>query len=117
MTFAIGKRILPKPTSEPSSQPQPELPPTLTQVRNYVQSLARSAASVMEGHSFYVSEQTATARAEICRSNVCGNYRQSDDKCGQCGCPIQGKTSRFAEFCPDHPRQWGPGEISATQAQ
>jgi hypothetical protein len=111
MTFAIGKRILPKP-GERTPTPEPPLPPMIDQARNYVRSLIRSAEGIIAGHSFFVSDATANIRAQKCRSNVCGRYRSSDDACSKCGCPIGGKTKRFAEFCPDHPRQWGPGEMT-----
>lgn len=114
ISFKPGPRFLIVAQFEKEKQ----LPSLPRMAANLVRSQLRSVASQARGNARLVTDETRDARRAICRSNVCGFYRESDGRCGHrlCGCPTQGrgiiesKTELFSEFCPE--RKWLPGEMA-----
>ena len=114
LTFAKRGKFVFAPTM-PAIEPQ--LPPLMQQARNFGDAFVRSVKSVAKGNPLKVSDATKAKRQEICRSNACGKYRASDDRCSMCGCPlskrgfITAKTELFAEFCKLN--FWRAGEMAS----
>lgn len=78
---------------------------------------AASFAGAVVGHvaagAPTVSAEVKEARLAICRSNVCGQYRDEEGvpACLACGCGRRGlavKASWADQSCPLEPPLWGP---------
>lgn len=116
ISFKPGARFLAVPRQGDTEH---QLPSRVRQALNFGRSIVRSAVSQSQGNPRHVTNETRDTRRAICKSNDCGFFRATDGRCAnpRCGCPTQGrgiiesKTELFSEFCPAHPRLWGPGEI------
>lgn len=112
LTFTKGRKFL-----VPGIREEVSLPPMYQQAQNFCGAVVRSTKSVVAGNPLKVTDATKEARQAICRSNKCGKYRGSDDRCGMCGCPISArgaitsKTELFAESCVFN--FWRAGEMAS----
>lgn len=79
---------------------EPDLPPLTQQAKNLAGSIGRNAKHVLTGGKLHVEKEEASLRESICQSNVCGNYRSSDNRCAECGCFLVEKIPLTAEYCP-----------------
>jgi len=123
LVFPKGRRILPLPgeSQRVPVTPPPQMPPLFTQAQNFAGAVVRNVESLTAGNPLKVTDATRDARqakCTPCKWNV-------QDRCAhpKCGCPttvrrlLLLKTELFAEFCPDDPQQWGPGEIEHLAAK
>jgi hypothetical protein len=76
------------------------LPGIGAQAANFGKALVRSAVHVAKGGDLRLEEEEQEDRRSICESNICGNYRASDDRCADCGCFLADKIPLAAEYCP-----------------
>jgi hypothetical protein len=84
--------------AEVSNAPKDALPPLTTQARNFSRALAEEAKAIMTGQA--AAEKAA--RLEICRNceRVDEGKTRSKDRCLECGCFIEKKTSWRSQSCP-----------------
>jgi hypothetical protein len=98
MRLAIGKPKLRGPI--PGQRVEPQKPTLITQARNLGRAVIRGAYAGFPRRS---SEQVADI-LRICRGDgatpPCDAYRQSDDTCSKCGCPMRRKAWWMMERCP-----------------
>lgn len=87
--------------AESRKAPKDELPPLTTQARNLGRALAEEAAAIMLGHAAVTDDEKA-ARLEICRNceRVDEGKTRAKDRCLECGCFIEKKTSWRSQSCP-----------------
>ena len=86
-------RAIYRPKEEP---PLPSLP---TRIANLTGQALQEALNVAQGVD-PVTPEEAAKRIEICRSNVCGKWRASDETCSMCGCPMLKKAPWRSAVCP-----------------
>ena len=86
-------RAIYRPKEEP---PLPSLP---TRIANLTGQVLQEALDVAQGVD-PVTPEEAEKRIEICRSNVCGKWRASDETCSACGCYMKSKTPWRSAVCP-----------------
>lgn len=72
------------------------LPPLGTQAKNFAKAVFRNIGTGFQ----HAEQEEQDDRRSICESNVCGNYRPSDDRCADCGCFLAEKIPLIAETCP-----------------
>jgi hypothetical protein len=78
---------------------EPALPSLPVRARNLAVQSAKEAAAIASGVPA-VTEEEAGRRLAICKSNVCGFWRASDETCSQCGCPMVKKSPWRSARCP-----------------
>jgi hypothetical protein len=75
-------------------------PGFLQMMRSFFRGSARETAAVLRGDPEMPGEEIVRRRA-ICRSNACGNYDPSADRCFACGCNVEKKIAWRTASCPD----------------
>lgn len=78
---------------------EPPLPALPERAKNLAVQSAQEVAAIAKGVPA-VTEGEAARRLSICKSNVCGFWRESDETCSQCGCPMAKKTPWRSARCP-----------------
>jgi len=78
---------------------EPPLPSLPTRIANLAGQVIQEALDVAQGVD-PVTPEEAEKRIEICRSNVCGKWRASDETCSACGCYMKSKTPWRSAVCP-----------------
>ena len=99
--------VYPRRNGKPGELP---LPPLTTMARNAVGSGVQIGAGALRGEAVVAPNEVLAQREAICRSNVCGKFRESDSRCSLCGCGLRGlimnKLRYAAMRCPDNPPHW-----------
>lgn len=100
----IASRTFAKPTSVvnvPSGtiRAEAKLPPAWKMARNLAGSVARSVASALAGQKVVATDEEQERRHDICRTNACGRYAATSDRCLDCGCFMRAKVWLHAERC------------------
>lgn len=78
---------------------EPALPPLPVRARNLAIQSAKEAVAIATGVPA-IADKEASRRLTICKSNICGFWRASDETCSQCGCPMVKKTPWRSAACP-----------------
>ncbi|ODU25071.1 MAG: hypothetical protein ABS95_01070 [Verrucomicrobia bacterium SCN 57-15] len=94
MKFAVGKAII-----AGNQAPLPSLP---RQAVNASGAILRVAKAVIKRQPIWLTPAKREEHQAICRSNQCGFFRESDQRCGhpRCGCFTRLKTLLTTEECP-----------------
>jgi len=79
-------------------RPEPPLPSLPARARNLAVQSAKEGIAILQGVPA-PTEEEISRRLAICNSNVCGNWRASDETCALCGCPMVKKTTWRSAVC------------------
>jgi hypothetical protein len=98
MTFNIGRSVL----SKPVKQTEPALPSVPRMAQNAAKAAGRVIKAAATGKQLWMTPAQREENQAICRSNQCGFFRPSDQRCAHpnCGCFTKIKTRMATEDCP-----------------
>lgn len=91
---------------EPECHDEPELPAIGAMVKGLAGTAGDVAKGILRGEGAFVTGALYEERMTICKG--CEFFRQSDQRCSQCGCYMQNKTKLKKAYCPVH--KWGSTE-------
>jgi hypothetical protein len=92
--------------AEPECHDEPELPTVGEMVKGLAGTAGDVVKGILRGEGAFVTEAIHDERMTICKG--CEFFRQSDQRCSQCGCYMQNKTKLKKAHCPVH--KWGAVE-------